>query len=264
MSLAVALADEPAAHSSAPPAASDPRDRDLLRRLEVPQGPEVRTHDTRRQRLRRYLTREVARSARHLDHGVLGVAVGLGTPHVYRLELSLGLLDHLTLGVQAHWLPGQRAPNWSPKAAVAFFRGRLIEVGATYHQVLYPATRDDGDETTGEFQRRAHYALATVSVSQAWFTGGLDLGWARGRERIEFLTTEDVAAGRSYAVHNRLGGGLHLRFGTRRIGATAQVMTAVCTIDCTAGVLPYTSAELVLDLRFGLFEMRRRGGWWQL
>lgn len=264
MSLAVALADEPAAHSSAPPAASDPRDRDLLRRLEVPQGPEVRTHDTRRQRLRRYLTREVARSARHLDHGVLGVAVGLGTPHVYRLELSLGLLDHLTLGVQAHWLPGQRAPNWSPKAAVAFFRGRLIEVGATYHQVLYPATRDDGDETTVEFQRRAHYALATVSVSQAWFTGGLDLGWARGRERIEFLTTEDVAAGRFYAVHNRLGGGLHLRFGTRRIGATAQVMTAVCTIDCTAGVLPYTSAELVLDLRFGLFEMRRRGGWWQL
>ena len=224
----------------------------------------MRTHVTRRERLRRYLTREVARSARHIYHGVLVVRVGLGTPHVYRLELALGLLDHFTLGVQAHWLPGQRVPNWSPKVAVAFFRGRLIEVGATYHQVLYPATRDDGDDATIEFQRRAHYALGTVSLSQAWFTGGLDLGWARGREKIEFLTAEDLDAGRFYGVHNRLGGGMHLRFGTRRIGATAQVLTAVCTIDCTAGALPYTTAELVLDLRFGLFELRRRGGWWQL
>ena len=223
----------------------------MLRRLEVSQGPEPRT-ETRRQRLRRYLTREVARSARHLDHGVLGVGVGLGTPHIYRVELALGLLDHLTLGVQAHWLPGQRVPRWSPKVAVAFFRGRLLEVGATYHQVLYPVTADDGDETTVEFQRRAHYMLGTVSLSQAWFTGGLDLGWARGREALPLSTSEDVAAGRFYAVRDRLGGGLHLRFGTRRIGATVQV------------TFPYTSAELVLDLRFGLFEMRRRGGWRQL
>ncbi len=168
------------------------------------------------------------------------------------MELALGLLDHLTLGVQAHWLPGRRAPSWSPKAAVAFFRGRLLEVGATYHQVLYPAIVDDGDETTVEFQRRAHYMFGTVSLSQAWFTGGLDLGWARGREALALVTGEDVTAGRLYTVRDRLGGGLHLRFGTRRIGATAQV------------TFPYTSAELVLDLRFGLFEMRRRGGWWQL
>ena len=195
---------------------------------------------------------------------MLGVGVGLGTPHIYRLELALGLLDHLTLGVQAHWLPGQRAPNWSPKVAVAFFRGRLLEVGATYHQVLYPATPDDGDDATIEFQRRAHYALATVSLAQAWFTGGLDLGWVHGREAIAFLTTDDVSAGRLYAVRNRMGGGIHLRFGTRRIGATAQVATAVCTYNCIEGRLPYTTAEIVLDLRFGLFERRPRGGWWQL
>ncbi len=259
--LAVVLIAEPTPRAEGPQPASDPRDTPLLRRLEVAQGPEVRRPETSRQRLRRYLTREVARSARHLDHGVLGVAVGLGTPHVYRLELALGLLDHLTLGVQAHWLPGQRVPNWSPKIGVAFFRGRLIEVGATYKQVLYPATRDDGDKTTLEFQRRTHYAMVNVSFSQAWFTGGLDLGWARGRESIPFLTTDDVMKGRVYSVRDRLGGGLHLRFGTRRIGAILQVATAFVP---GAVISPYTSAELVLDLRFGLFEMRSRGGWWQL
>lgn len=192
---------------------------------------------------------------------MLGVAVGLGTPHVYRLELSLGLLDHLTLGVQAHWLPGQRVPNWSPKVAVAFFRGRLLEVGATYHQVLFPATRDDGDANTFEFARRVHYALVHVSLSQAWFTGGLDLGWARGREALAALTTDNVSKGQYYNVRDRLGGGMHLRFGTRRIGAIAQLTTAF-----VPGALksPYTTAELVLDLRFGLFELRRRGGWSQL
>lgn len=207
---------------------------------------------THKQRLRRYLTRQVARSARHLDHGVLGVGLAVGIPHVYRLELALGLLDHLTLGVTAHWLPGQRVPGWSPKAALAFFRGRWLEVGASYHQLLYPPTRPDDDPETLEFQRRAHYAMVNVSLSQAWFTGGLDLGWARGREPLEFLTSEDINAGRFYGVRDRLGGALHLRFGTRRIGVTAQV------------TYPYTSVELALDLRFGLFELRQRGGWTQL
>ena len=256
VSLAAAPASDPASppasRSIASPVATDPRDASLLTRLEVSQGLSLQQPATREQRLRRYLTRAVARSARHLDHGVLGVGVGLGTPHIYRVELALGLLDHLTLGVTAHWLPGQKLPGWSPKVAVAFFRGRLLEVGATYDQVLYPPSVDDGDDKTLEFARRAHYALVHVSLSQAWFTGGLDIGWARGREAITMLTKKDLEAGLGYSVHDRLGAGLHLRFGTRRIGAIAQVR------------FPYTSAELALDLRFGLFELRRRGGWRQL
>ncbi len=224
----------------------------MLSRLEVPQQPISRPHQTSRERLRRYLTRTVARSPRHLDHGVLGVALGVGTPHVYRLELAVGLLDHFTLGATLHWLPGQRVPNWSPRAAVAFYRGHLLEIGAYYTQVLYPAPRDDGDSTTIEFQRRAHYLMTSVSLSQAWFSGGIDLGLARGRDAIEFFTKDDIDNDRAFIVRNKLGGGLHLRFGTRRIGLIAQVF------------YPYTSAELVLDLRFGLFELRKRGGWWDL
>lgn len=250
--LALALAAEPASHSIAPKPAEDPRDTPLTTRLEVPQGPTARSDETHKQRLRRYLTRQVARSARHLDHGVLGVGLAVGTPHLYRVELALGLLDHLTLGVTAHWLPNQRVPGWSPKAALAFFRGRWLEVGATYHQVLYPPTLIDQDPTTLEFQRRAHYTMGHISLSQAWFTGGVDIGWARGREALAVLTSDDINSGRLYAVRDRFGGGLHLRFGTRRVGVTAQV------------TFPYTSAELALDLRFGLFELRRRGGWSQL
>lgn len=224
----------------------------MLERLEVPQQPISQPRQTSRERLRRYLTRPVARSPRHLDHGVLGVALGVGTPHLYRLELALGLLDHFTLGGTVHWLPGQKVPNFAPKAAVAFYRGPLLEVGALYTQVLYPATADDGDAATFEFQRRAHYIMGSISLSQAWFSGGLDLGLARGRDPIDLLTKEDKEAKRGYLVRNKLGGGLHLRFGTRRIGLIAQVF------------YPYTSFELVLDLRFGLFELRKRGGWWDL
>lgn len=222
-------------------------------RIEVPQAPGVASpRATSRELLRRYLTRPVARSARHLDHGAIGVAVGLGVPHVYRVELSLGLLDHLTLGATAHWLSGQAKPQWTPKVAVAFYRGKLLEVGAFYTQVLYPPTRDDGDADTLEFQRRAHYLLASLSVSQAWLTGGFDLGWGRGREALALRTPEDVQGDVAYAVRDRVAGGLHVRFGTRRVGVTAQAW------------FPYTTAELVLDLRFGAFELRRRGGWREL
>ncbi len=99
------------------------------------------------------------------------------------------------------------------------------------------------------FVPRTHYTMAHVSLSQAWFTGGLDLGWARGREGLQFLTVEDVESGRTYSVRNRIAGGIHLRAGTRRFGVLAQVL------------FPYPSAELVLDVRFGLFERRPRGGW---
>jgi hypothetical protein len=224
-----------------------------LQRLEVPQVPAVASPPrSSREALRRYLTRPVARSVRHLDHGVIGVGVGLGVPHVYRLELQIGLLDHLTLGATAHWLPGQARPGWTPRAALAFYRGRFLELGAFYSQVLYPPPRDDGDPATLEFQRRAHYLMTSVSVSQAWFTGGFDLGWARGREAITMPLPEEIEAGVAYAVRDRVAGGLHMRFGTRRVGIIAQAW------------FPFIAAELVLDVRFGAFELRRRGGWREL
>ncbi len=257
----VALALVGDATASSPVAAStpsaDPRDTPVLTRLEVSQGPETAPSEPLKQRTRRYLTRQVARSARYLDHGVLGVALGVGTPQVYRLEVALGLLDHLTLGVTGHWLPGERAPRWAPKGSVAFFRGRLIEVGASYHQLLYPPTPDpeptpdDPEPMTVTFPRRAHYLLGNISLSQAWFTVGVDIGWARGREAVAFITEKDIDVGHIYDVRNRLGAGLHLRLGTRRVGLLAQVN------------YPYTAFELALDLRFGLFELRSRGGWWQ-
>ena len=222
-------------------------------RIEVPQAPGVAApRETSRERVRRYLTRPVARSARFLDHGVIGAAVGLGVPHLYRVELSVGVLDHLTLGATAHWLPGQARPGWTPRVAVALFRGKLLEVGAVYSQVLYPPTKDDGDPKTLEFQRRAHYLLASVSFSQAWLTGGFDLGWGRGREAITMPLPEETQAGVAYRVRDRVAGGLHVRFGTRRVGVTAQAW------------FPYMTAELALDVRFGAFELRRRGGWREL
>lgn len=247
---ALALSEPAPTSASTPASAPTPV---AVPRLELPQvppgGPPPRRSP--RQALRRYLTREVARSARFLDHGVIGVAVGAGVPHLYRVELQVGLLDHLTLGAAAHWLPGQSAPGWTPRASLAFYRGRLLAVGAMYTQVLYPPTRDDGDPTTAEWQRRAHYLLASVSLSQAWFTGGFDLGWGRGREAIP-LSMDDLEAGPPYAVRDRVAGGLHLRFGTRRIGVTAQAW------------FPFTTAEIALDFRFGAFEARPRGGWWRL
>ena len=254
--LAVALAfagDAVAPSNSAAASAAtvaDPRDTPVLRRLEVSQGPETAPREPLKQRTRRYLTRPVARSARYLDHGVLGVAVAVGTPSIYRVELALGLFDHLTLGVTAHWLPSERVPRWTPRGSLAFFRGRLLEVGASYHQLLYPPY-DDGDTMTPPFGRRAHYLLGNISFSQAWFTAGVDIGWARGRENVPYITGDDLAAGRYYDVRDRLGAGLHMRVGTRRIGLLAQLN------------FPYTAFELALDLRFGLFELRSRGGWRQ-
>lgn len=257
LSLATAalMSNEPVAASRVEvPQAPATADVDATSRVvEVPQAPDIAAPRlTSRERLRRYLTRPVARSARFLDHGVIGAAVGIGVPHIYRVELSLGVLDHLTLGATAHWLPGQARPRWTPRVAVAFFRGKLLEVGAVYTQVLYPPTKDDGDPDTVEFQRRAHYLLASVSLSQAWLTGGFDLGWGRGREALELRLPDEVKAEVGYAVRDRVAGGLHVRFGTRRVGLTAQAW------------FPYMTAELVLDVRFGAFELRRRGGWREL
>ncbi len=209
--------------------------------------------------LRAHLTRPVARSAHHLDHGVIGFELGLGYPHVYRLGLAVGLFDRLTIGATAHWLPGQTAPGWSPTVALAFYRGPRLELGATYYQLLFPPETTEGDED-GEgssdpfaFERRAHYLMGTISFAQAWFTAGVDLGWARGREADPFpqdTLLQDPEAP-PYFTRDRFAGGLHLRVGTRRVGLVMR------------GLFPYPMVELALGVRFGAFEMRSRGEWWR-
>lgn len=175
---------------------------------------------------------------------MLLAGVAGGSPHLYRLQLGLGLLDHVTIGATAHWLASQEVPGWSPTGAVAFYRSRRLEVGATYHQTLHPPPAVDEDPTTPGFEQRTHWFLAAVTVSQSWLSGGFDLGMARARE-LDELAGNDTA----YAAHNRLAGGVHFRVGTRRFGLTLQALA------------PYFEVEAVLDVRFGLFEERPRGGW---
>ena len=198
--------------------------------------------------MRRYLTRELQYSARFLDHGVLGLAVAGGYPHRYRLELGIGILDHLTVGVTAHWLPGQRVPQWAPKGALAFWRGRRFEIGATYHQALYPPPVRDIDPNTPSFQERDHWILSTVSFSHLWLSGGFDIGVVRGIEKHPGVDPTEPTTN-AKLVRWRAGGGLHLRAGTRRWGFTANFLA------------PRIYAELAFDVRFGLFEARPRGGW---
>ncbi len=199
--------------------------------------------------LHRYLRREVAPSARYLDHGVVDVTTAGGWPHLYRLGLSLGLLDHLTIGATAHWLPRQTAPGWSPTGSIAFWRGRFIEAGASYHQSLHPPPALDDDPETPSFVQRTHWVLGALTFNQAWISGGFDLGMVRARE-IDRRAGNSADLDRPYVVRHRLAGGLHARFGTRRWGVTVHALW------------PRLEAELALDVRFGLFEMRRKGGWW--
>lgn len=199
-------------------------------------------------RLSQYLRRPVRFGAHFLDHGVLQVAAAAGYPHRYRLELSLGVLDHLTLGATTHWLPGQKAPKVSPVVAVAFVRSRLFEVGARYFWSLYPPPVDDVDPATSSYQRSAQWILGTASFGQAWLTGGLDAGVVRARVNDPGMETEPDTSNPS-VIRWMFGGGLHLRAGTRRWGFTAQVL------------LPQMFAELRFDVRFGLFEKRSKGGW---
>jgi hypothetical protein len=199
-------------------------------------------------RLTRYLQRPVRYGVHFLDHGVLQPAVAGGWPHGYRLELSLGLLDHLTLGVTAHWLPGQSRPHVAPVIAIAIMRGRYYEFGVRHFWSLFPPPRADLDPTTPSYQRSAQWTLATASFGQAWLTGGLDAGAVRARVD-DPAQDPGVDTSNPSTIRWRFGGGLHLRAGTRRWGFTAQVL------------VPHPTAELRFDVRFGLFEKRSKGGW---
>lgn len=238
-------------HQAAPPS-STASDAEAERPASVAVGASV-TADAKPptdSRLRRYLRREVTRSHRFLDHGVLAPSIAVGAPHIYRVGLQIGLLDHLTLGATLHWLPSEPAPRWSPLVAVAFYRNRWIEVGAHYFRLLYPPPRDDKDPATPSFQRKADYVMATLALSQAWFTAGFDLGWARGLEVADQPSTADPI-NQTPVSRDRLAAGLHARVGSRRFGVAAQA------------TWPFVSAELALDLRFGLFELRPKGRWWE-
>ncbi|MCA9653069.1 MAG: hypothetical protein KC501_24350 [Myxococcales bacterium] len=198
--------------------------------------------------LSRYLQRPTRPGPHFLDHGVLQPTVAGGYPHLYRVGLSLGVLDHLTVGATAHWVPGQPAPRVAPEIAIAFYRGPMLEVGAWHFWSLYPPPVHDADVTTPSFQREAQWLLGTASFGQAALTGGFDIGVVRAR--VTDIGQEPTAEGDNPSVIQwRLGGGMHLRAGTRRWGFTAQVL------------VPQVMAELRFDLRFGLFEMRAKGGW---
>jgi hypothetical protein len=196
----------------------------------------------------KYLTRELAFSPIHTDHGVLRAAVAGGWPHLWRLELALGLLDHLTLGATAHWLPGQPTPRMSPVVAIAFWRARRFEVGAHYFASLFAPPKRDDDPETPSFQQRSDWLLVAASFSQQWLTAGFDLGAVRGLE-IDAASDPDEQNRNASVVRWRAGTGIHLRAGTRRWGFTARALW------------PYLHAELIFDVRFGLFELRPRGGW---
>jgi len=199
-------------------------------------------------RLARYLERPVRLGMHHVDHGVLQVAVAGGWPHLYRLELSLGLLDHLTLGVTTHWLPRQARPRFAPVIAVAFFRNHLFEAGVRHFWSLYPPPTVDADPSTPSYPGLAQWTLAHGSFGQAWVTGGFDAGVVRARVDDPGQDPDAMANNPSITTW-RFGGGLHLRAGTRRFGVSAQVL------------VPQVFAELRLDVRFGLFERRTHGGW---
>lgn len=201
-----------------------------------------------RGRLAAYLAREVAPAHRYLDHGVLAPELALGLPHIYRVGLRVGLFDHLTLGATMHWLPGEATPAWSPLVGVAFYRGRTLTVGAHYSRILYPPPAADLDPLTISFQQRADHLFGSLSLSQAWFTGGIDFGWARGLE-VDPLPASDDTINQTPVRRDRFGGGIFLRVGNRRWGISGQL------------TYPFLAAEVAVDLRFGLFERRPKARW---
>ncbi|MEZ4427716.1 MAG: hypothetical protein R3A51_08530 [Nannocystaceae bacterium] len=237
-------------------AAADAAAPDATRRARSDEGPTQGATDDdapRRRRgspkLRAYLQRPVGASALVLDHGVIAPEVAFGYPHVYRLGLAIGVLDHLTLGVTAHWLPGQVAPAWTPTVALAFWRGEQLEVGVRYFRHLYPPPPDPSQAEPYPFQRFAHNVLMSVTLNQAWFSVGFDLGWARGREADPYFAYVTEEEARPFFVRDRLAGGLHVRAGNRRVGVIARV------------TYPFPSLDIAFQVRFGAFELRPRGGW---
>ena len=195
-----------------------------------------------------YLSRPLVASPRFLDHGVLHVAVAGGTPHKYRLEVGVGLFDHVSLGVTGHWLPGDVAPRFSPRVAIAFWRWRWLSVGAHHLWTMYSPPVVDLDPETPSYRLSAMWFLGSMSFGQRWVSAGFDSGVVRVRENDPGEDPGPDLRNPS-RIRWRFGGGLFVRAGTRRWGITGQVL------------LPALTAEVALDVRFGAFEKRPRGGW---
>lgn len=201
--------------------------------------------------LQTYLRRPVPRSARFLDHGVIAVAGAGGAPHLYRLDVRVGLFDHVSVGATAHWLPGQRAPQVWPVGAIALARWVApsnigVELGAHYRPVLFPPVEPPD---MGSFVPQTHLALGTVVLSSGWFSSGLDLGAAH--TRIPVVDPNDLESFRRRVV---FAGGPFVRVGNRRLGVTGEAIVVLSPE-------PLLVVEVALELRFGAFEQRPHGGW---
>jgi hypothetical protein len=191
--------------------------------------------------LRQYLSRPLAPSARFLDHGVMHFGVSGGLPHLYRLELALGLFDHLSAGVSAHWIEDQSRPRLWPFGSIALWRTPAFELGASYRRVLHTPTED----IEAGYALQTHYLTAVMAFSQAHWSAGVDFGVAH----FKGAGLDQAENPGSYRWRTRPGGGVFARFGTRRWGVSVQ------------GQMPIWTLDVMLDVRFGLFELRERGGW---
>lgn len=195
---------------------------------------------------RDYLRRPVPRSARFLDHGDIALSVAGGTPQFYRVDLRVGLFDHVSIGVTGHWLPGQRAPQLWPVGAIALWRyvnpvgsGVGFELGGHYRPVLYPPV-----DPTQRFVPQTHFALASFVVSAGPFSAGIDAGAAHTR-----LAVADPSDTLSFARRTVFGGGVFARIGNRRAGLTVDALAALTRE-------PLLVFEIAVELRFGAFSER--------
>lgn len=193
-------------------------------------------------RLERYFARPKPNSPRFLDHGNLALAAFGGAPHRYRLELRVGLFDHVAVGVTSHWLPGQPWPLVWPVAAVAVWRGAMFELGGHYRPVLFPAV-----DRTQTFEPQAHFALASFTIGAGLFSAALDVGAAN--LRVPDLLAADPT---TFRRETMFGGGFAVRVGNEWIGASAEALAAVGDDEV---LLVF---EAGVELRFDLLEPRRR------
>ncbi len=192
----------------------------------------------RGERLRRYLALPRVASDVMLPNGALGIGAAGGWPDLYRLTLGIGVLDHLSLGVDTHWLPEQRAPKFAPKVAVAAYRGERFEFGMEYHQRLYtpPSLLAQGEQ----FAQRDH-------IAGVFATFGLGLVSASGTLGAMSFRARNPAAGSpatDYVERVAIAGALRLRVGDERWGVVLR------------GEMPVASLSIGFELRIGLFGQR--------
>ena len=202
-----------------------------------------------------YLRRPHRPSARYLDHGVLEFFVAPGIPQIYRLGVAVGVLDHLTLGVAGHWLPGQKIPVFVPHAALRILQYSLFEFGLSYRGGLFqvPKIPEPGDpdamiegpadQLTPLFEKRAHFLLAGLGFVHQYVSAGAELGFVNRR-----ILLRNVPKPNAYRFETVWDGAsaVYVRLGNRCAGVTMQAF------------YPSLDVELRLDLRWSAFAVRER------